>query len=443
MFHMAFVLFVAFQTVTQVSTPVAQPTTPSEVKDALAYAEALYYSAHFSESVDVLTRIDQTLTTQSGRQQEKLDTKLRLGLGYIGLNDNAKAKLAFMALYALEPNYTLDTTQFSPKVVSVATEAKAEQEKVRCYAAQTEARNDVENGKTQAFIDLLASMGSKCTVLAALAPQAAETSFRTGITAYKAGNFSSALTSFEGALTLAPEHELAREYVDLTRSKLQVGQDRLLVQWQRDFGAHQFSAAAKDYHEITSATGSAESKTVTYVNDEYKKALSSLVDNWNRTCVSGDAATLKAISGQITDLLPEPSFGADIRGQMKPCDQPVKTASVQPPPDSAAPAKATPTGCLDMQSQLALARLKTRVDPTISEDVKNYLRKNSGAAQVRVKARINENGDVAVTGIIEGNPLLNNVVRNAVVQWKFSPIRDASGIRCVDTEIPMLLKLRE
>ena len=120
------------------------------------------------------------------------------------MNATAKAKLAFMGLYALYPNYALDTTQFSPKVISVATEAKTEQEKVRCYAAQTEARNDVDTGKTQKFIELLASMGSKCTVLAALAPQAAEMSFRTGITAYKAGNFSAALSSFEAASTLAP-----------------------------------------------------------------------------------------------------------------------------------------------------------------------------------------------------------------------------------------------
>jgi hypothetical protein len=58
------------------------------------------------------------------------------------------------------------------------------------------------------------------------------------MTAYKAGNFSAALSSFEAASTLAPEHELARENLDLTRSKLQVGQDRLLVEWQRAFGAH-------------------------------------------------------------------------------------------------------------------------------------------------------------------------------------------------------------
>jgi hypothetical protein len=95
-----------------------------------------------------------------------------------------------------------------------------------------------------------------------------------------------------------------------------------------------------------------------------------------------------------------------------------------------------------IQSQLALTRLKTRVDSVISREAKKYLR-NTGGTQVRVKARINETGDVAVTGVVEGNPILNNVVRDAVVQWKFSPIRDASGVRCVDTEIPLVLKLRE
>ena len=137
MFQMAFVLLVAFQSAIKPAALVAPPTAPGEVKEALAYAEALYYSAHFSESVEVLTRIDQTLTTQSGRQQQEFDTKLRLGIGYFGLNDNPKAKLALMGLYRLEPNDALDTTQFSPKVISVATEAKTEQEKVRCYAAQT------------------------------------------------------------------------------------------------------------------------------------------------------------------------------------------------------------------------------------------------------------------------------------------------------------------
>ena len=54
-----------------------------------------------------------------------------------------------------------------------------------------------------------------------------------------------------------------------------------------------------------------------------------------------------------------------------------------------------------------------------------------------------ETGDVNVTGMPDSNPILSKVVRDAVNQWKFIPIRDASGLRCVDTEIPLALKFRE
>ncbi|HLH31908.1 MAG TPA: hypothetical protein VKY31_11955 [Terriglobia bacterium] len=214
MFRMVFVLFAVLQS--------APPISPGEIKDALSYADALYYNAHFSESLSVLTRIDQALISETGRQQEKIDTKLRLALTYIGMNDTAKAKASFMDLYGVAPDYAIDEHQYSPKVNSLATEARAEQTKVRCYEAQTEARTYVDNGDTVKFISLLGSMGSKCTVLAALAPQAAETSVRRGIAQYKAADFSNALSSFEEALALAPEHDLAREYADLTRDRLKL-----------------------------------------------------------------------------------------------------------------------------------------------------------------------------------------------------------------------------
>jgi hypothetical protein len=35
--------------------------------------------------------------------------------------------------------------------------------------------------------------------------------------------------------------------------------------------------------------------------------------------------------------------------------------------------------------------------------------------------------------------MFNNAVKSAVDRWKFSPAMDASGARCVDTEIPMVI----
>jgi hypothetical protein len=93
-----------------------------------------------------------------------------------------------------------------------------------------------------------------------------------------------------------------------------------------------------------------------------------------------------------------------------------------------------------MQTALALARLKTRVNPVITSDLRTFL-KNNVETVVRVKAKISEAGDVTVTGMPDGNPILINTVRNAVSQWKFIPIRDQSGPRCVDTEFPIVLRV--
>src|SRR3989475_1729089 len=232
---------------------VAQPAPQDEVKDALAHAEALYYAARFSDSIALLTRIDDLLKTQPGRQPEKIDTKLRLALAHIGLNDTAQAKSDFMEVYALSPGYALDADLFSPKVVAVASDAKAEQFKARCSTAQTEARAHLGAGQIQSFLTLLRSLGPSCAALEALNPEAAEIAYKTGAAAYKRGDLVNALSNFETALALSPDHELAREYADLTRGKIQVRQDRSLIDWQRAFDAHQFKEAAADYSHLAEA----------------------------------------------------------------------------------------------------------------------------------------------------------------------------------------------
>jgi hypothetical protein len=434
-------LHIAFALLTMLQTP-ATSTAPSEIKDALAHAEALYYGARFGESVTLLTKVDDALSTQQGRIPEKVETKLRLALANIGLNDTVKAKSYFMGMYALDPDYSIDAKAFSPKVLSVATDAKAEQARLRCSTAQMDARKYLDGGQTPAFLDLFRTLGSKCTVLAAMGPEAAESFYRTGLAAYKKGEFPKALSNFEAAMTLSPEHELAREYADLTHGKLQLGEDQLVAQWQRNFEGRRFPAAAADYRQIMANGGNTASAN--RVKGEYRKALSAVVDNWNSKCGHMDASTIAALRGQVTEILPEPSFGEDIRGQMKSqCEElkPAAPASAEPVVEAAAPKPANAsTACFDMQPQLALARLKTRVDPVMTTDLRNYF-KNTGDFTVRVKARITETGDVNVTGMPDGNPILNNIIRNAVSQWKFTPIRDENGVRCVDTEIPLVLKI--
>src|SRR5215813_6149970 len=287
------------------------------------------------------------------------------------------------------------------------------------------------------------SMKRKCTALAAMEQEAADSLYKTGMLSYKRGEFGTALANFEATVALAPQHELALQYIDLIQSKQQVNQDRLLLQWQREFDARQLPAAAADYRQIVASSNGRTTAQVTHVTTEYRKALMTLVESWNRSCAGGDAAAMNALRSQISELLPEPAFGEDIRAQMTACE-PTKAASTTAEVRTETVEKVTPAPsaatCIEMQTQLVLARLKTRVDPIITNDVRYYLKNNPEMA-IRAKARISESGDVTVLALPDSNPALSNAIRNALVQWKFAPIRDQNGPRCVETEIPIVIKL--
>jgi hypothetical protein len=92
-----------------------------------------------------------------------------------------------------------------------------------------------------------------------------------------------------------------------------------------------------------------------------------------------------------------------------------------------------------MPSPLALTRLKSRVDPLISNEIRRYLT-NGNHVDVQVKATIGENGSITAAEAFGGNPLINDTVLSAVKQWKFTPVRDVSGPRCVKTEIPISIR---
>jgi hypothetical protein len=92
-----------------------------------------------------------------------------------------------------------------------------------------------------------------------------------------------------------------------------------------------------------------------------------------------------------------------------------------------------------MTAQLALARLKTRVDPEFPPYVLSQVK--ISPVVVRVKARINEKGDVAMSELYGGSPFLYTAVRAAFNRWKFSPAVTGDEARCVDTDIPIVINL--
>jgi tetratricopeptide (TPR) repeat protein len=387
-----------------------------EVTDALDHARALYYEANFDESIQLLSRIDDVLRTRPDRTSDKINVKLQLALAYIGLNNNERASEFLREVYALDDGYTMDPQQFSPKVIALAEDARTAQNSLRCQGVRDTAQRHLESRDLQALMTTLESMKSKCPELSAFDGQTAELLYKSGLDSYKTGNFADALQKFRNAVKLAPQHELATQYLDLTQSKLQVTTDRLAMSWQKNFSAKDYQQAAADYQQLKTFTDAPSIEAQKLARDEYRTLLSELVDTSNKACAKNDTATVAAIREQIAEILPDPSIGQDILGQLASC---------------------TKRACLNMVSTLMLPRLRVKVDPEISSGLQAFLRQSP--LTIRVQTHVDEMGNVTVGEAVGGNPAIQQAIRSAVAQWKFAPVLDQNGPRCVETELPIVI----
>jgi tetratricopeptide (TPR) repeat protein len=406
---------IAFVTLTLAVSATGMPA--DEITDALTRAESLYFEAKFKDAIQLLQHADDLLRPRTDRLTDKINVKLQLALAHIGLNETPLAKASLRELYAIDQEYRLDPQQFPPKVIALADEAKAEQSEARCQSIRTDARKYLDTGNAVAALNLTQSMKSKCSGLDTMEPELAELFYKTGVETYKAGQYSEALEKFRSALKLAPKHELAAQYYDLTQGKLQVNADRVLLDWRKSLETHDLKQAALRYQQLKSSKDAPSPQILEQMRTEYRSALSSLVDLWNRSCATGDAATMESIPQQLPDHLTDASLGEDLLSQMKPC---VKK------------------GCMPITTQLALARLKVQVNPVLTPALQDIVKR--GPTTVQVKSRIDEKGGVTVLDTQSSSPLLNDVVRNAVEKWKFSPVMDDKGPRCAEVDIPIIIK---
>jgi TonB family protein len=396
---------------------VAQATPADEIADILTRAESLYFEAKFRDAIQVLQRADEMLKPQANRVSDKIAVKLQLALAHIGLNEAAQAKARLRELFTLDAEYRLDAQQFPPKVLALADEARAEQSELRCQAIRTDARKYLETGNGMAFLSLSQAMKGKCTGVEAMEPEAAEVLYKSGIEAYKAGQFSDALEKFRWTLKLAPNHELAAQYLELTQGKVQVNADRQLLEWRKSLEAHEFKQAAVRYGQIAASKDAPAAQTLTQMRADYRNAVAVQLDSWNRSCAAGDTATMDSIRERFPEHFSDASMGEDLLAQMQSC---VKR------------------GCMPVTTQLALARLKVQVNPVVPPAFQAMVR--GSQVTVRVKTRIDEKGDVTVLDSQGASSPLNDAVRNAVERWKFAPIMDTKGPRCAETDIPIVIK---
>src|SRR5262249_21291203 len=154
-----------------------------------------------------------------------------------------------------------------------------------------DARKKLDAGNAMAVMSVIGSMKAQCKELAAFEPATAEMLYRSGLDSYKRSDYPDAVTKFKSATTLDPKHELAAQYYELTQSKLQVKTDQLLIAWRRDYEARQFTQAAADYRIIKAATDGSNAQAMAEIQTEYRRALTDLVETWNRTCPTGSEAT--------------------------------------------------------------------------------------------------------------------------------------------------------
>src|SRR5215471_16518959 len=250
------------------SAPPAPPDDPSEM---LARAEALYYEAEFAKSVELLSRADEVLRSQPGHLEEKIDVKMQLALGFMGLNDITRAKANLVELYALDSDHRIDPQVYAPKVITLAEEARAEQNTRQCQALVNDAQQQYAAGNTDNLVKMIGAGRAKCPAVSAFSSKAADLVFKDGLEAYKKSQMTEALQKFRTALSLDPSHDLAAQYVDLTQSKLEFTADRALLAWKKDFEAGNYALAASDYRELASLKGANE---IENIQAEYRRAMS-------------------------------------------------------------------------------------------------------------------------------------------------------------------------
>ncbi len=392
----------------------AWPGPPDEPREMLAQAELLYEAADFGKSVEMLLQADELLQKLPAPLELKASAKMQLALGFMGLNNNDRAKSYFLELYKIDPNFRLDTQNLAPKVIALADEAKAEQNAARCRSIVDEAQNQLQSGNSEAVVKLIASNSSNCPAISSLATKTADLIYKDGMEAFRKSQMTDALKKFRAALSLDPTNEMAGQYADLTQSKIEVTAERSLIAWRRDFSAGDFATAVRDFQELVTVS---DSKTLSDIRQEYRQTLSGLADSWKRACSSEDVETMEKLRARANGLIPEPEFGRDILDTMQGC---------------------LPTSCIPTESRLAMTRIDKRVDPEFPPAVISHI-KNLNVT-VRVKARIDVKGNIAITDIQGGDPLLYSGIREAVNQWKFRPTLTELGARCVDTEIPIVIR---
>jgi len=410
------------------------PRAETEIDAVLARAQNAYYEARFDEALALLAPLNTALDSEDEQEriQDRIRVKLQLALALIGMNQLAEAKAHFSEVYDLNSQFSLDRARFAPKVVLLFEEAKAAREEAKCHT-MCERVDRPTASNPNAVLNVLEG-GPACSCSLPRHLQAAEVVYADAMAAYKRGALPEALFKMRTVLMLNPDDHKAAHYADVIEQKLKMSLDQMVSNWQAQFNEADYAAASETYRQLVSSDFAAKTETVEDIRTEYRKTLTKLAQSWNEACTVQDRVSMDQVRDQANQLVPDTWIARDILDQMSNCPDKtlpgVETAAVKPPP-----AQEASQGCLQVPSKIALLRLKTRVDPEIPLEQRQY-----GSSKVRAAVRIDEEGNTSVHGLQGGSPVTNRAVVTAVKNWKFYPALVDNHARCVETELPIDLK---
>jgi len=352
-----------------------------DINAILGDSEDLYFQAKFRESLELLVSLDDRLRQDHDHTAQRARVKLQIALSYLGLDQVEKAKASLVEMCALEPNCAIDADDYSPKVLTLFQEARAE--------ALGDARL-----------------------------RAAEQAYRSGMESSEANDMVAAVERFRQALQLNPQHVQSAQYLTLALEKLHVVVDQKVLEWRKDFDSGNHTQAAADYRELERLNlDGIGDPALQEIRAAYRNRVTTSLQAWNSACKSGDAGGMERAHREADLILPNSTVAQDLTSQMASC---------------------TAKPCVRMDVQSVMRRVKTSVEPEIPSDQRRALQ-NLVARTVQVNARIDETGDVSVLSVRGLNRAIGDAVSSSVEKWKFFPTVIENESRCVETVFSIVL----
>jgi len=141
-----------------------------------------------------------------------------------------------------------------------------------------------------------------------------------GLEAYNNGDFEQAQQSFKIALALDSQNALAAQYIDLTDMRFQLEVDRLVLEWRKNFEAHNFQQAGAIYFRLASPRLAQKAGPVLdQIRANYRKETYSIADAWKKKCAADPRLLPDESLNQARGMLPNLWIAQDIIAQIKPC----------------------------------------------------------------------------------------------------------------------------